>query len=186
MGDWDNEERGDRKYLILGEEERLINTLNESLMDYNTIPANLKMNLVFFTDAIAHIAKINRILRQDRGNALLVGVGGSGRRSLARLSAYMQEITTFSIEITKNYREKEWHENLKELLRNAGAERQKMMFLFSDTQIVYESFLEDINNILNSGEVPNLFPQDEMEGIVGDLRSYAKEKFNRESRDQIV
>jgi dynein heavy chain len=33
--------------------------------------------------------------------------------------------------------------------------------LFSDTQIVRESFLEDINNLLNSGEVPNLFPVDE-------------------------
>ncbi len=33
------------------------------------------------------------------------------------------------------------------------------MFLFSDTQIKDESFVEDINNLLNSGEVPNLFAQ---------------------------
>ena len=35
------------------------------------------------------------------------------------------------------------------------------MFLFNDTQIKLESFLEDINNILNTGEVPNLFAKDE-------------------------
>lgn len=36
-----------------------------------------------------------------------------------------------------------------------------MAFLFSDTQIINESFVEDINNMLNSGEVPNIFANDE-------------------------
>lgn len=39
-----------------------------------------------------------------------------------------------------------------------------------DTQIVEEEFLEDINNILNSGEVPNLFEGDEYEKIILDTR----------------
>jgi len=49
------------------------------------------------------------------------------------------------------------------------------MFLFSDTQIVKDSFLEDINNILNTGEVPNLFEIAELEGIRSDVRPLAKE-----------
>lgn len=40
-----------------------------------------------------------------------------------------------------------------------------MAFLFSDTQIINESFVEDINNMLNSGEVPNIFPNDERVAI---------------------
>lgn len=39
-----------------------------------------------------------------------------------------------------------------------------------DSQIVEEEFLEDINNILNSGEVPNLFEGDEFEKVVLDAR----------------
>ena len=44
-----------------------------------------------------------------------------------------------------------------------------MAFLFTDTQVVEESMLEDINSILNSGEIPNLFPQDELDKICSDM-----------------
>ena len=42
-------------------------------------------------------------------------------------------------------------------------------------QIVQEEFLEDINNILNSGEVPNLFEKDELEQVLAAIRPIAKE-----------
>jgi dynein heavy chain, axonemal len=57
---------------------KLKSTLLEFLEDYN-ISAMRKMNLVFFEDAIEHIARISRVLRQPRGNMMLIGVGGSGK-----------------------------------------------------------------------------------------------------------
>jgi hypothetical protein len=42
-------------------------------------------------------------------------------------------------------------------------EGKDVVFLFTDTQIVQENFLEDINNILNSGEVPNLWKTEDTE-----------------------
>ena len=54
-----------------------------------------------FMDAISHVARITRVLRQPKGNMLLLGVGGSGRQSLSRLSTFMAECKIFSIEITK-------------------------------------------------------------------------------------
>ena len=53
---------------------------------------------------------------------MLVGVGGSGRQSMARLASAINEIHTYSIEITKSYREKEFHEDIKNLLKSAGSE----------------------------------------------------------------
>lgn len=42
-------------------------------------------------------------------------------------------------------------------MKETGIEGKNITFLFNDTQIINETFLEDINNILNSGEIPNLW-----------------------------
>lgn len=55
--------------------------------------------------------------------------------------------------------------DIKKLYRLTGVENKPTVFLFNDTQIVDESFLEDINNILSSGEVPNLYKSDEFEEV---------------------
>eukprot|EP00606_Chrysophyceae_sp_TOSAG23-5_P000891 GSChrysophyteH2.ASY1.ANO1.1126.1 assembled CDS len=171
-----------KEYQELEDREKVNAVLNEYLEEYNlTFPS--RMDLVFFRDAINHISRVARVLSQPRGNALLVGVGGSGRQSLARMASFMADFKCRQIEITRGYGMNEWHENLREILMNAGAKNQPTVFLFSDTQIVNETFLEDLNNILNSGEVPNLYAQDELEKIVGMVRPLAK-KVGIETRDE--
>jgi dynein heavy chain len=64
---------------------------------------------------------------------MLVGMGGSGRRSMAKLAASMNEMKNFSIEITKSYKEKEFHEDIRGLLRKAAIDNKPQVFLFSDT-----------------------------------------------------
>jgi len=57
--------------------ELLKTILEEKLNDYNDVKAN--MDLVLFEQAIEHVSRIVRILDFPIGNALLVGVGGSGK-----------------------------------------------------------------------------------------------------------
>ena len=142
--------------------------------DYN-LQNNKDVRMVFFMDAMEHIARISRMIRQDRGNALLVGVGGTGKQSLTRLASHICGYKCFQIELSRGYNYNSFHDDLKKLYEQAGVKNENTVFLFTDTQIVMEEFLEDINNILNSGEVPNLFEADEYERMVTGTRPAAKD-----------
>mmetsp|Transcript_8855 Transcript_8855/g.26550 ORF Transcript_8855/g.26550 Transcript_8855/m.26550 type:complete len:1938 (-) Transcript_8855:1349-7162(-) len=152
---------------------RLTQRCEDKLEDYNLEPKLINMNLVLFRDAVRHICRIHRILMMPRGSAMLVGVGGSGRQSLARLASYIAEIDVFTIEITKQYRVTEWHEDIKLLFEKTGVLDKATLFLFSDTQLKEQAFLEDINNILSSGEIPNLYTKDELPAIYDGVRQRA-------------
>ncbi|XP_061620043.1 LOW QUALITY PROTEIN: dynein axonemal heavy chain 2 [Phyllopteryx taeniolatus] len=146
------------------------------LEEYNLTPGVVPMNLVLFRDAIEHITRVVRVISQPRGNMLLVGVGGSGRQSLSRMAASISEYQVFEVEITKQYRKMEFREDIKKLYRLTGVDNKPTVFLFNDTQIVDESFLEDINNVLSSGEVPNLYKQDEFVEVCNALSDSARKE----------
>lgn len=71
---------------------------------------------------------------------------------MTRLATFIADYKLFSIEISKNYSIPEWREDLKKVLLQAGSAATPTVFLFSDSQMKHENFLEDINNVLNTGE----------------------------------
>jgi dynein heavy chain len=143
---------------------------------FNETSKSLKLDLVLFEDALKHMMRIARLLAMDRGSALLVGVGGSGKQSLTRLAAYISGAFTFQITISKQYNQAALFEDLKSLYKVAGLKGQKVCFIFTDAEVKEESFLEFINQILMTGEVAGLFPKDELDMIVNDMRPVAKKE----------
>jgi dynein heavy chain len=52
---------------------------------------------------------------------------------------------------------------------DAGCDEIQNTFIITDTQIMHESFLEDINNILNTGEITNLYAKEDFERMFSAL-----------------
>ncbi len=168
--------------------------LTDALHSYNEL--NAAMDLVLFEDAMAHICKINRILESPRGNALLVGVGGSGKQSLSRLAAYISSMEVFQVgrrdfigvcvrlfensffppkvTLRKGYNSSDLKADLANLYQKTGLKNLGTVFLMTDAQVADEKFLVLINNLLASGEIPELFSDDEVENIVTMVRNEVK------------
>jgi dynein heavy chain len=75
--------------------------------------------------------------------------------------------------------------DIRKLYYQAGIENKPTVFLFTDTQVVEESFLEDINNILSSGEVPNLYSTEEFEEVRNALSVEASKNGISDTSDSI-
>jgi len=108
-----------RPYIQIEDLTLLLTKINEYLDDFNSSTKH-PMKLVLFLDACDHVNRICRVLKQPQGNALLLGVGGSGRQSLSKLATFMSNYKLYNIEVVKGYNMTNWRDNLKFCLMQAG------------------------------------------------------------------
>ena len=163
-GDFINRDSEVKIYDEIQELSKLKSVVEDFLSDHNA-ESKQPMPLVMFSDALEHVARVVRVLRQPQGNALLLGVGGSGRQSMTKLATYIAGYELAQVEIVKGYSMNDWKDDIKKILMQAGVKDKPTTFLFSDVQIINERMVEDINNILNAGDVPNLYAPEDMENI---------------------
>jgi dynein heavy chain, axonemal len=98
-------------YEDLGSYERVKDVMERILESYNE--KHKRMNLVFFEDCLQHVVRVMRTITLARGNNLLVGVGGSGKKSITQLAAYAAQCGVFEITLSRGYDEVAFRDDLK-------------------------------------------------------------------------
>lgn len=89
------------------------------------------------------------------------------------------------IEITKGFNTEAFKEVMKGFMKMAGIEGTGIAFVMTDTQIIDESFIENLNNLLNTGEIPNLMLPEDKDEITNGVRPKCLEKKIVDSIDNI-
>lgn len=168
--------------------------VSEQLLDkYNSV-SRKPMDLVLFNFALEHLCRISRVLKQPESHTMLVGVGGSGRQSLSRLAAHIAGCEFHEVEMSKEDGLKEWREHMKAIMKKTSTTlTQHALFLYDNQvrSLIYENlyfrknyycfqmtddhYVEDINNMLYSGEIPNLYSHEERIDIVENMRTLEKQ-----------
>lgn len=138
---------------------------NDKLEEYNKKFPAKKMSLVIFDDALAHLLRLCRTINAPSGSAMLVGVGGSGKSSLTRLASSICRHFMFQIALTKSYNLMSFFEDIKTLYERAGPQGTSVCFLMTDAEVKAESFLEAINSMLATGEIPGLLGKEDKDLI---------------------
>lgn len=113
-------------------------------------------------------------MESPRSSALLVGVGGSGKQSLARLAAFISSLEVAQIQLKKGYGVLDLRHELSSLYMKSGLKNVGIMFLMTDAQVPNEQFLVLINDMLASGEIPDMFSDDDVENIIAGMRNEVK------------
>ena len=145
----------DPPYCGVSDFEKLAHTVEEKLAEYNEVHA--MMELVLFDEAIMHVCRIARVIGESSGNALLVGIGGSGKQSLSRLSAYIcgYEILENTIDVSSD--RKTFEEIFKATQVRAGRDDCRIAQIITDKQISDEGIMILLNDFLSSGNVGELY-----------------------------
>lgn len=135
----------------------------------------LDVPLVIFDDVLEHVLRIDNVLRHPMGHLLLVGDSGVGKTVLSRFVSWMNGLSVFQIKANRQYTVERFDEDLRGLLKRVGVDGEKICFIFDEGNALSSAFLERMNALLASGEIPGLFEGDERLKLMSSCReSYSQ------------
>lgn len=121
------------------------------------------------------LSAVDRKLSTPGGSVLMAGRTGVGRRALVLLTAYIQRLQVTTIQVRRGYSIKHFKLDLKTFMTRAGVDGERLVVVLEDHQLIEPSFIEMINSLLSTGEVPGLFQGNELEPLLAPIKDEASE-----------
>lgn len=173
--DFTNPKADTRNYLEVQDIEELRYVVESYLIEFNNMTKR-PMNLSIFRYAVEHIARICRVFKQPRSHALLIGIGGIGRQSYTRLAAHIMDFELHQIELTQSYSLQNWTDFLKSMILKVSYHEQHGVFLIADAQLRHSQFLDDVTQLMATGEILHLFSADELADVHDKMLAIDKQR----------
>ena len=171
----------DRPYCAVTDISKLTRLIEDKLADYNeTKPV---MQLVMFEQAVEHVCRIARVLDFPYGSMLLVGVGGSGKQSLAMLASHICGHEHHAILVTPNYSYSDFLTLLKGIYFKAAFQGTGVVLTLTDVQMHNDMFLVAVNDFLCRGDVVDMFTEQEKVEIYQRVQSSVKSSGRLDTRE---
>uniref|UniRef100_UPI00398EE57F dynein axonemal heavy chain 6-like isoform X2 n=1 Tax=Pristiophorus japonicus TaxID=55135 RepID=UPI00398EE57F len=159
-----------RLYRKITDLKNLEKVLEEYYMRH--IMGNLSVeHPVFFKETAEHIVRATRVFSLPGGHLMMVGLHSTGKVTNSILACHIADCELFRLSIGQNYSYSDFRENLKQVFKQTGMYGVKTVFLLTDSDLIKDTFLQDINCIMNSGQLPGLFDSEELDNIIMELKS---------------
>ncbi|KAJ2741031.1 dynein heavy chain, partial [Coemansia pectinata] len=159
-----------REYTAVGREELREHTRARLRVFYEE---ELDVPLVLFDDALDHALRLDRVFRQPQGHALLIGVSGGGKTTLARFVAWVNGLSVVQVKAHGGYGAADFDEDLRTVLRRSGCRGEKVCFIVDESNVLDSALVERMNTLLANAEVPGLFEGDEHAALMTACREGA-------------
>jgi dynein heavy chain len=162
----------DRVYQPLSNWKQLESVLSEYQMRSN-MSGHATKQIVFFKKAIEHVCRACRVLRQPNGHMLLIGLDGTGKSTVMELASFISNCDIFKLNIKKGYAYADFRDDLKSVFKLTAVQKKKIVLFIADKDVSEELFLEDLDSLLTTGNIPDLFDVDELDSLFMELKKDA-------------
>lgn len=132
--------------------------------------------LVIFDEALDHILRIDSVFKQNQGHMALIGGSGSGKVLLTRFVAFCNKLSVFRLKVNNRYTAAKFDEDLQGLLKRAGCDGERICFIFDESNVMESGFLEKMNTLLASGDIPGIFTGDSYTALLQTVKQQAHYK----------
>lgn len=120
--------------------------------------------IVLYPALLDHVLRVDRVLRQKHTHMMLVGASASGKTLLVRFVAWMNGMRLVQLRVHRGYCVGEFEAALRRVLVTC-ARGARVCFLIDESCILEPAFVERMNSLLASSEVPGLFAGDELDAL---------------------